>query len=163
MKNNLTSIERMILESLSDYPKTLKEIVEDTGLNVVVAFNAINNLYFYKIIKTFNDTYSIDIVNLSKWKDTINNHSNVKMELKELVEGLVNNCLDNNKRKNTPMGLKKVWMDEKDEKTFQGLVKNLESFLSSLEQKPKKSFLKHKKIIMWAQAKYGDVASTLLV
>lgn len=144
--------ERLITESLFKGAKTLRELKEDTGLNVHIIENCLITLLGKSIIIKEVNKYKFNN-NLSKEaKEALTNDSN-KMEVKKL---LINEAIDLAEGDN--LNLYKVSLNEKEEKILNGLLYNVEEFLKSIKNKEK---TKNEKIIFWGENTYENLIQNM--
>lgn len=145
----LSSLERIVLECLGKKELPYHEIQGQTGLHENVCFNVLQALVIRNLVSTNGIIYRVS-ENLSPLMlEEINGHDSKKAESLELIEAVVE------KEANRVFRLKKVAMDERDEKIFLAMLSNLDSFLSDAHKKAEKSVaLKDRKVIFWGM---GDV------
>ena len=144
--------ERLITESLFKGAKTLRELKEDTGLNVHIIENCLITLLGKSIIIKEVNKYKFNN-NLSKEaKEALTNNSN-KMEVKKL---LINEAIDLAEGDN--LNLYKVSLNEKEEKILNGLLYNVEEFLKSIKNKDK---TKNEKVIFWGENTYENLIQNM--
>ena len=108
----LSSIERIILESIGTKSLTYKEVLNQTGLQENVCFNVLQALIIRGLLKSegghFKLTDSISPLMLEE----INSSGAKKFECFELLEALIEQKI------NKVFRFQKIAMDSKDEKIF---------------------------------------------
>lgn len=157
MEFNLTILERMVLETLQIKSKTLAEIELKTSIETKLLVGVLNSLVSKNLVIIFNNEYEIN-KNLSK---QILNELNDKYSLMSEIHEIINSCLRkalNQEQKNS-FKMKKVNMNSREEKIYQGLVYNLESFLNSLN---KTENIADQKIIFWGEGNYAEIKNNIL-
>jgi hypothetical protein len=153
----LTSIERIIVESIEDEQLPLKEIVNKSGLQEGVSFNTLQVLLIRGIIKFEKGLYSLNQYIPHNINEEINGSVAKKSEFLEIVEALVGTKTDK------ILCFKKIALDQRDEKIFKAMLWNLESFLKDAHQKSRSHIpVKNRKIIFWALGDVQKVVSELI-
>ena len=156
MDYNITLIERLVLESLFNHPKSIQDLEDCTGLKKVVLNNIINLLVTRNIVCIQNQLYTLNKnLNQAILKE-LNDETSISIEVHEIIAA----CLRLHKNKKN-FKLKKVLLDQKEEKILQGLLFNLESFLNELPNK-KNIRTKNQKIIFWGGENYENIINNTL-
>ena len=145
----MTMIERIILESLGKKPRSLTDLLRDTGLREKVLVNTLALMMKSQIVLAQEGRFQLDptlVAKLSKDK---------RHEVKELMGGIVDQYFDN---KGSTISLKKVWMTKGDEKMFEGMLSNVDHFLNELKVCNSRSGrpLWEKKVFYWGMAPYRN-------
>lgn len=145
----LSSLERLILEALGKQRLSYHDIQRQTGLHENVCFNVLQALVIRNLVVTDGVLYRIS-ENLSPLLlEEINGHEAKIAEALELVEAVAESQAKKIFR------LRKVAMDERDEKIFQAMLTNLEAFLTDVHKKAEKTVpVKERKVVFWGM---GDV------
>ena len=143
----MTMIERIILESLGKSPRTLTDLLQDTGLREKILINTLAMLMKSQMVLAQQGEFQLNlplIAKLSKDK---------RYEVKELMGGIVDQYFDN---KGSTISLKKVWMTKGDEKMFKGMLSNVDHFLNELKICNNRSGrpLWEKNVFYWGLAPY---------
>ncbi len=163
----MTLIERVILESIQLGARSIPAIAVSTDINKKVVANAVSELLDKGLINHLNgklELNKLEIYNLSK-------NYNFQKQKRNEVRNLIDSCIKNyffqessiklvdedNKKSN--LSLKKVWMSEKDEKIFNGMIYNLNSFLDEISKKSSKDLrlIKNKKVIFFGNCNYNQI------
>ena len=154
----LTSLERVIVESLGKQGLPFEKIQEQTGLQENVCFNLIQALIIKGIISFDKNMYKIN-PNISPLIiEEINGKDAKREESLELIEAIIEMNSERIYR------LQKVALDEKDEKIFKAMLYNLESFLKEANQKSQSTLtLKNKKIVFWGMSDVQKVINQIVV
>jgi hypothetical protein len=154
----LTSLERVIVESLGKPGLPFEKIQEQTGLQENVCFNLIQALIIKGIISFDKNIYKIN-PNISPLIiEEINGKAAKKEESLELIEAIIEMNSERIYR------LQKVALDEKDEKIFKAMLYNLESFLKEANQKSQSTLtLKNRKIVFWGMSDVQKVINQIVV
>jgi hypothetical protein len=154
----LTSLERVIVESLGKQGLPFEKIQEQTGVQENVCFNLIQALIIKGIISFDKNIYKIN-PNISPLIiEEINGKDAKREESLELIEAIIEMNSERIYR------LQKVALDEKDEKIFKAMLYNLESFLKEANQKSQSTLtLKNKKIVFWGMSDVQKVINQIVV
>ncbi len=154
----LTSLERVIVESLGKQGLPFEKIQEQTGVQENVCFNLIQALIIKGIISFDKNVYKIN-PNISPLIiEEINGKEAKREESLELIEAIIEMNSERIYR------LQKVALDEKDEKIFKAMLYNLESFLKEANQKSQSTLtLKNKKIVFWGMSDVQKVINQIVV
>ncbi len=154
----LTSLERVIVESLGKQGLPFEKIQEQTGVQENVCFNLIQALIIKGIISFDKNVYKIN-PNISPLIiEEINGKDAKREESLELIEAIIEMNSERIYR------LQKVALDEKDEKIFKAMLYNLESFLKEANQKSQSTLtLKNKKIVFWGMSDVQKVINQIVV
>ncbi len=148
---SLTSIERIVIESIGASEKSLPEIMKDTQLELRLLANVLHALTLRGWVVVSPQGYRI---NRSSHRDVIGSPEDHRQEALELVEGLVAS-------KERRLGLHKVWMSEKDRVILRALFRNIEEFLRTLPPPPSEAQLHDYTLLVWGEDQYGSVVSRL--
>lgn len=171
MLEGLLVVERMVLESLSRKPKNLQEIILDTGLDEALLKNIVPFFLMENMVRYEKGIYSLNMKESEKWMDKINQREHLKEEVKELFTSLVNQYFNEMKAKEEKLSevdlkVRKVWLTSSEEKILNSYIKNIESFIKSIEEdrkrQPVKERLCEKKVFIWGQSDYSHLARGVL-
>ncbi len=145
----LTSIERNILETVHNKKASYEQIQEETGIMENVCFNVLQSLVERKVLKTDGAFYFLSPEIPKDFFLKINSQEALMAESLEYIEAIIG------RRDMNSFKFKKFVMDERDEKIFNAMLFNLESFIKESHSKVSKiSFNKDHKVIFWGM---GDV------
>jgi hypothetical protein len=149
----LSSIERIILECLGKHRLTYNEIQLQTGLHENVCFNVLQALIIRNLVTTDGVHYRVSERLSPLMMEEINGADSKVAETLELVEAVVET------NSNKVFKLRKVAMDERDEKIFLAMLTNLEAFIADAHKKAEKVVpLKERKIVFWGM---GEVQTLM--
>jgi hypothetical protein len=149
----LSSLERVVVESVGTKGMTYEEIQRQSGLQENVCFNIIQALIIRGVLKTSEGKYVINQNISPLMMEEINGLEARKTESLELIEALLHQEVDRHFR------FQKVAMDSRDEKIFLAMLSNLETFLKDAHQKAQSTVpIKERKVIFWG---IGDVHKLL--
>ncbi len=149
----LSSLERVVLESLGKDVLGYEEIRHQAGLLENVFHNVLQALIIRGLIATDGTKYRIAEKISPLILEEINGKSAKQAEYLELIEAVI---YQEPKR---IFHIQKIAMDSKDEKIFGALLHNLESFLADAHKKAVKSTsVKERKVIFWGMS---DVESLM--
>ncbi|MFP5457589.1 MAG: hypothetical protein ACLGG7_02550 [Bacteriovoracia bacterium] len=152
---SLTSVERIVLESIGQSEKSLKELQRDTNLEVRFLTNILQALTLRGFVALRDGGYGINRhLPVEEFKKINDQHAH-RQEALELIEGLASGTGKN-------LGLRKAWVSEKDRSILKALLKNVEDFMASLPPAPKGASLNDYTVVVWGEDKYGDVIKRLI-
>ena len=149
MKIFIGVIERAVLESIQDGARTLSQIVESTSIPTPLASQVLSDLIAAGFITNEDAVMRINKHFSNECKEALKNTTNLNIEMTELMSTLVQN------REKGMLKMRKVCMTTQEEKIFDGLIYNLESFLKSLTSTSKN--LKQKSIVILGATKYENL------
>ena len=157
MSYNLTILERMVLECVSKSSKNLTDIEEKTGIQKVMLLKVIQSLLSKSLISLNNHLYQLN----QKQNDLITRELNDSTALLCEVNEIISSCIKRKLEETdaNSFKLKKVNMSEREEKIYNGLLYNLESFLGSLDKSDK---IREQKIIFWGEGNYEVIKNSIL-
>ena len=149
----LSSLERVIIETLSRNKLTYDEIQQQSGLMEHVCFNLLQTLIMRGLITTDGFKYQQNENLSSLVSDEINSQDSKIAEALELIESVVE------QKDNRLFRFQKVALEPRDEKIFLAMLSNLETFLIDSHKKSHAIIpVKNRKIIFWG---LGDVQNAL--
>ena len=151
----LTSVERLVLESLGSSPKDLKALMTDTRLDLRFLANILHALTLRGYIVASEGGYTPNVHLPAKELASINDENARRHEAMELIEGM---AVANDKK----LGMRKAWVSEKDRKVLNAILKNLEDFMQTLPPAPKGTPLHDYTLVVWGEDKYGPVVQRLI-
>lgn len=145
----LSSLERVILESVGNKTLTYEEIQSQSGLQENVCFNILQALIIRGILRSENGGYKVNEKISPMVMEEINGLEARKAESLELIEAVLD------QQEQRVFRFQKIAMDSRDEKIFVAMLSNLESFLKDAHQKAQHTVpLKDRKVVFWGM---GDV------
>jgi cyanate lyase len=145
----LSSLERVILETVGKQTMSYDEVQSQSGLQENVCFNILQALIIRGILRTENGGYKVNENISPMMMEEINGLEARKAESLELIEAVLD------QKENRVFRFQKVAMDSRDEKIFLAMLTNIESFLKDAHQKAQSSVpLKDRKVVFWG---VGDV------
>ena len=145
----LSSLERVILESVGNKTLSYEEIQSQSGLQENVCFNILQALIIRGILRSENGGYKVNEKISPLIMEEINGLEARKAESLELIEAVLD------QKEQRVFRFQKVAMDSRDEKIFVAMLSNLESFLKDAHQKAQQTVpLKDRKVVFWGM---GDV------
>ena len=153
----LLTLERVVLESISKGHNRLNSIQTDVGLQLSLVLSILSKLMKKGYITLNQGSYQI-LDNELAWKKA-SKKENVKEEIHELSESLVNNYFSNPSK--NCLKVQKIYLSESDEKIFGSLLYNLETFIVSLRKDQREKGIrpssKDQKVIMWGYSNYQNI------
>lgn len=145
----LSSLERVILETIGKQTLSYEVIQAQSGLQENVCFNIIQALIIRGIIRAEGTGYKINENISPLMMEEINGVEARKAESLELIEAVLD------QKENRVFRFQKIAMDSRDEKIFLAMLTNLESFLRDAHSKAQATVpLKDRKVVFWG---VGDV------
>lgn len=154
----LSSLERVILESIGRQTLSYEEVQMQTGLHENVCFNVLQALIIRGLVATDGVRYRIS-ENLSPLlMEEINGIESKTAESLELMEAVVD------QKENRVFRFQKVAMDSRDEKIFLAMLSNLETFLADVHKKSQASVpLKERKVVFWGMGEVKTLMSQIVM
>lgn len=152
---SLTSVERLVIESISQGPKPLKALMQDTRLELRFLANILHALTLRSFIVLTTDGYALNKHLPPEELAQINDEKSRQSEALELLESL---CSSKDKK----LGLRKAWVSDKDRNVLNALLKNLEDFMQTLPAAPKNAPLHEYTLVVWGADQYGSTVQRLI-
>ena len=153
----LSSLERIILESIGKGVLVYEEIQKQSGLNENVCYNIIQALIIRGLVKTDGIKYRISESLSPLIIEEINGKEAKEAEYVELMEAVVDLKGDRVFR------LQKIAMDSRDEKIFVAMLSNLESFLADAHKKAHASVsVKDRKVVFWGMGNVDKIITQIV-
>lgn len=147
----ITSIERFILETLESKEMTYEKIKDESGLKDNVCFNTLQALVIKNIVITNGAFYSINRKLCLESVKKINSPLHKTQENNELLEHFLLTQKDS-------FVLTKVAMNEKDQKIFKAMLKNLESFVKDCHHSNQAEIsYKERSFVFWGMTKNENI------
>jgi hypothetical protein len=153
----LSSLERTVLECLGNKTLTYHMIQEQSGLHDNVCFNVLQALIIRNVIGTDGVNYKVRSDLSPLMMEEINSTEAREMESLELIEAVIE------KKSDKVFRLRKIAMEERDEKIFLAMLSNIESFLNDAHKKAKDK-MPHKeyKVVFWGVGEAGQLMSQIV-
>jgi cyanate lyase len=153
----LSSLERIILESLGKKTMVFEEIQMQTGLHQNVCFNVLQALIIRGLLASDGKHYKVS-ENLSPLiLEEVNGHESKVAESLELIEAIVEQKQDRVFR------FQKIAIDSRDEKIFMAMLSNLDDFLADAHKKVQANVpLKDRKVIFWGMGEVKTLMSQIV-
>lgn len=151
----LTSVERLVMESLGQGPKSLTALMSDTRLELRFLANILHALTLRSYIVLTSDGYAHNPHLPAEELALINDEQARRSEALELIEGLTNS-------KDKKIGVRKAWVGEKDKVVLAALLKNLEDFMQTLPPAPKHAQLHEYTLVVFGADQYGQTVQRLI-
>ncbi len=153
----LSSLERIILESIGKGVLVYEEIQKQSGLNENVCYNILQALIIRGLVKTDGIKYRISESLSPLIIEEINGKEAKEAEYVELMEAVVDLKGDRVFR------LQKIAMDSRDEKIFVAMLSNLESFLADAHKKAHASVsVKDRKVVFWGMGNVDKIITQIV-
>ena len=153
----LLFLERVILETLGRGKRELNKICQDCSVERNIVENILFKFFNEKLILKNKEDFSLDFSKREDFLEEIKKKGNIKEELKELLNYFLNIFI--NSENKVQFGLKKVWVEEKDEKMLELYLSKIDLLLKKAEASNKSNNgnkkLSLKKVIFWGYCEYG--------
>jgi len=154
----LSTIERLILETLGTKNLTHQTIISESGLHPNVCLNLLQALVMRGFLRTDGLSYQINKNISEQLKIEVNNLESKHAESLEMIEATLD--LDQNRY----FRMQKIALDEKDLKLFHAMMINLDLFLIEANKKSNEKIpLKKRQIIFWGHAQVNHVMNQLIM
>lgn len=154
----LSSLERIILESIGKQVLVYEDIQMQTGLHENVCYNVLQALIIRGLVSTDGVRYNISKTLSPLIMEEVNGNESKKAESMEMIEALVD------QKEGRVFRFQKVAMDSRDEKIFIAMLSNLESFLSDVHKKAQASVpMKDRKVIFWGMGEVKNLMTQIVV
>lgn len=149
----LSSLERIILESIGRQTMLYEDIQIQTGLHENVCFNVLQALIIRGLVATDGVRYRISETLSPLMMEEINGPEAKQAESLELIEAVLEQKDDRVFR------FQKIALDHRDEKIFLAMLSNLDTFLEGAHKKAQGAVaLKERKVIFWGM---GEVKTLM--
>ena len=140
----LSSLERIILETIGKQVLGYEEIHKQTGLNENVCYNVLQALVIRSLVKTDGARYRISENLPPLIMEEINGKMAKEAESLEMIEAFIE------QKEERIFRFQKIAMDSRDEKIFVAMLSNLESFLLDAHKKAQSTVpMKNRKVVFW--------------
>ena len=154
----LSSLERIILESLGKQVLTYEEIQMQTGLHQNVCFNVLQALIIRGLVSTDGAKYKISETLSPLMMEEINGREAKQAESLEMIEAVVD------QKDGRVFRFQKIAMDSRDEKIFVAMLSNLESFLADAHKKAQATVpMKESKVIFWGMGEVKQLMTQIVM
>ena len=154
----LSSLERIILESLGKQVLTYEEIQMQTGLHQNVCFNVLQALIIRGLVSTDGAKYKISETLSPLMMEEINGREAKQAESLEMIEAVVD------QKDGRVFRFQKIAMDSRDEKIFVAMLSNLESFLADAHKKAQATVpMKDRKVVFWGMGEVKQLMSQIVM
>ena len=151
----LTSVERIVLESIGRSPKGISELMRDTRLELKFLANILHALSLRSYIVLKEDGYHPNKYLPEEELLLLNDETAVRHEALELIEGLA-------QAKGKKLGVRKAWVSERDRAILKALLKNVEDFMLNLPPAPKEAAIHDYTLVVWGEDFYGPTIQRLI-
>ncbi len=153
----LSTLERIILETISTKDLNHQQIISDSGLHPNVCTNLLQALVMRGFLRTNGLTYHINKNIPESLKEDVNCKESKYAESLEMIEATIE--LEDHRY----FRLQKIALDDKDLKIFHAMMVNLDSFLKEAHQKSQREIpLKNRQIIFWGYAQVNNLMNQLI-
>lgn len=154
----LSSLERIILESLGKQVLAYEEIQMQTGLHQNVCFNVLQALIIRGLVSTDGAKYKISETLSPLMMEEINGREAKQAESLEMIEAVVD------QKDGRVFRFQKIAMDSRDEKIFVAMLSNLESFLADAHKKAQATVpMKDRKVVFWGMGEVKNLMTQIVM
>lgn len=153
--SGITTIERLVLESLGQSSKEIPALMQDTKLELRFLANILHALTLRGLIMRTAEGYSLNQKIVVSSCDEINNFTSKKIEATELISGLLT-------AQNSPLKIRKVALNERDRTILRGLIKNIENFVNGLPSPSKENPTHSWSIVVCGEDRYESIINRLI-
>lgn len=152
---SLTTVERLVLESLGQKPRSQQELQLDTRLQPKYLSKIVRALTVRGFIVSGTEGLRLNPRLPEGERREISTFDSKREEVLELASGMLS-------PHNSPLRTHKVCMSERDRVMLRGILKNLEDFVVGLPA-PKSSDPTHAwSVVVWGEEGYGTIVQRLL-
>ena len=154
----LSSLERIILESLGKQVLVYEDIQQQTGLHENVCFNVLQALVIRGLVSTDGVRYRISESLSPLMMEEINGLEAKQAESLEMIEAVLE------QKNGKVFRFQKIAMDSRDEKIFMAMLSNLESFLADAHKKAQGAVpMKDRKVVFWGMGEVKNLMSQIVM
>jgi hypothetical protein len=153
----LSSLERVVLETIGLQGLSYDEVQSQSGLQENVCFNILQALVIRGLLRVEAGKYRIGQNIPPLVMEEINGVEARKAEWLEMIEAVID------QKENKVFRFQRVAMDSRDEKIFMAMLSNLESFLKDAHNKSQSSIpVKQRKVIFWGLGQVDRLLNQVL-
>jgi hypothetical protein len=152
---SLTTVERLVLESLGQGPKDIPMLMSDTRLELRFLANILHALTLRNFIVSTPAGYAINSHLPESHHQEVNNPTARRSEAMELISGLI-------APQESQLRIQKTWMTDKDRTILRAMLKSVEDFVKGLPSPPKDAPTHTWSVVVWGEDRYGSVVNRLL-
>ncbi len=152
--SGITTVERIVLESLGQSPKDIPRLMADTRLELRFLANVLHALTLRGFVVQDGAGYACNRHLAAAQQEEVDGARHRREEALELVGGLLG--AENRLR------VHKAWMTEKDRTILRALLKNIEEFVTNLPAPPKGAATHTWSVVVWGEDQYGAVLDRML-
>jgi hypothetical protein len=162
----LLAVERMVLESVAKGSSNKDIIAKDTSLTEGFVATIIENLKDYNLIEL--EKKKLILTKTTKNLIQFNKADNVKMELKDLFESLVDNHYSQSStvEKEHILKMQKIWLTDYEFKVLKSMMSNIDNFIKSIRKDrllhPEEEILSQQRVIFWGSDTYSNLIESTL-
>lgn len=153
--SGLTTVERLVLESIGQSPKEIPALMQDTKLELRFLANILHALTLRSFIVRTADGYTLNHNLPSNEKEALQDFATKKAEAIELIGGLLAPDA-------SPLKLRKVSLTERDRTILRGLLKSVEDFVNGLPSPHKDAPTHSWSIVVSGEDRYSNIITRLL-
>lgn len=153
--SGITTVERLVLESIGQSPKEIPALMQDTKLELRFLANILHALTLRSIVVRTEHGYALNQHLPSAEKQQLNDFHSRKAEVTELITGLLD-------PQDSPLKLKKVAMKEKDRAMLRALLKNVEDFINGLPAPGKNDPTHSWSVVVCGEDRYHNIINRLI-
>lgn len=155
----LTPIERMIIESLNQSPKSLESIALDLEIRKDTLFFILQRLVLKDFILYQSSYYQLNMDKKSDILIQLKDKSSKKFEIKSILESAKDRYLEH--QDSNLLQVRKAYLNSHDLVMVESLMSQMQTILSRKERTSSADPLATKKIFYWGSQSYSDVLKYL--
>ncbi len=151
----LTTVERMVLESLGNAPRGMAGLMADTRLELRFLSNILHGLTVRNLVSRGPDGYTVNRLLPDAEAAALAEPRARKEEALELLGGML-------VPGQPPLRARKAWVAPKDQVVLRALLAQVGDFLDHLPPPPKEAPLHDWRVVVWGEERYGAVVDRLV-
>lgn len=153
--SGLTTVERLVLESIGQAPKEIPALMQDTKLELRFLANILHALTLRSLVVRTNEGYTLNRHLPDSEKKALSDFHAKKAEVVELVTGLLS-------PEASPLKLRKVAMSDRDRTILKGMLKNVEDFMNGLPAPSKDDPTHSWSVVVCGEDRYSSIINRLI-
>ncbi|MFT6069445.1 MAG: hypothetical protein ACJAT2_001274 [Bacteriovoracaceae bacterium] len=164
--DGLLAVERMVLESIAKGSTNELSIVKDTSLSKGFVSTLVENLIDYQLVEL--EKRKLILTKTTQNLIQFNKADNVKMELKDLFESMVDNHYAQSplEEREQILKMQKIWLTDYEFKVMKSMMSNIENYIKSIRKDrllhPEEEILSEQRVIFWGSDTYSNLIESTL-
>jgi hypothetical protein len=162
----LLAVERMVLESVAKGSSNGESISKDTSLTHFFVNTIVENLKDYGLVE--KEKGKLILTKSTQNLIQFNKADNVKLELKDLFNSLVENHYKQSAltEKEHILKMQKIWLTDYEYKVLKSMMSNIENYIKSIRKDrllhPEEEILSQQRVIFWGSDTYANLIDSTL-